>query len=56
MFPFLIEPGWYERYWLKEAPLPTRRAALKRLLAASHRLAAMMLSAAWTIATVGALQ
>ena len=26
MFPFEVDPGWYENYWLSERPRPRRRS------------------------------
>ena len=52
---FRTDPTWYERYWLQEAPPSERRAALKRLLANAQRMAAMLLSTAWAVASIGAV-
>jgi hypothetical protein len=31
MFPYEVDPGWYEKYWLTERPRPPRRANTGRL-------------------------
>jgi hypothetical protein len=55
MSPFHPDASWYERYWFTPKPAPLWPAWRARILAASQRVAAMLLSAAWAITTVGAV-
>ncbi len=56
MSPFHPDPSWYERYWLTpRSSQPLWPAWHARILAASQRVAAMLLSAAWALATVAAV-
>jgi hypothetical protein len=35
MTPFLVDPAWYEQYWLHERPAPQRRTLLRGLIRAA---------------------
>jgi hypothetical protein len=39
MTPFSVDPAWYERYWLRERPAPSRQQLADSLLARARQAA-----------------